>query len=36
MTTPLRSPNTPEVAEYVAQGIRKVLENAWHLERLDG
>ncbi len=27
MTTPLRSPNGPEVAELMAEGIRKVMEN---------
>ena len=27
MTTPLRAPNTPDVAELTAQGIRKVMEN---------
>lgn len=32
MTTPLRAPNGPAVAQAVAQGIRKVLENA---DRLD-
>jgi len=32
MTTPLRSPNTPEVAELTARGIRKVMENIDQLE----
>ena len=34
MTQPLRSPNTPAVAEYTAQGIRKVMENVRELEKV--
>jgi len=34
MTTPLRSPNTPELAEAVAAGIRKVLDNADQVEQV--
>ena len=32
MTTPLRAPNDPAVAELTAKGIRKVMENAGQLE----
>ena len=32
MTTPLRAPNTPRVAELTAKGIRKVMENLKQLE----
>ncbi|HUW84527.1 MAG TPA: DegT/DnrJ/EryC1/StrS family aminotransferase [Phycisphaerae bacterium] len=35
MTTPLRSPNGPEVAEATARGIRKVMGNLDQLERLE-
>jgi perosamine synthetase len=34
MTTPLRAPNTPEVAEYVAKGIKKVLANIDQVEKI--
>jgi hypothetical protein len=32
MTTPLRSPNRPEVAELMAEGIRKVMLNLDQLQ----
>jgi len=32
MTYPLRTPNGPDVAEWMARGIRKVMENVDHLE----
>ena len=35
MTTPLRAPNTPEVAELVAKGIRKVMDNLDQVEDVD-
>lgn len=35
MTTPLRSPNGPEVAEATAQAIRKIMENLDQLEGLE-
>jgi perosamine synthetase len=35
MTTPLRAPNGPEVAEATARGIRKVMQNIEHLEEID-
>ena len=35
MTTPLRSPNGPEVAELTAAGIRKVMENVEQLDEVD-
>ncbi len=34
MTTPLRAPNSPVVAEYVAKGIRKVLANIDQVEKI--
>ncbi len=34
MTEPLRAPNTPAVAEAMARGIRKVMENVAQLEAL--
>ena len=35
MTTPLRSPNGPEVAELTAAGIRKVMTNIDQVERVE-
>jgi hypothetical protein len=34
MTTPLRSPNGPEVAERVAAAFRKVLANLDQVEKI--
>jgi len=36
MTTPLRSPNGPDLAEQVAAGFRKVLANIDQVERIGG
>ena len=35
MTTPLRAPNTPELAELVAKAFRKVLANADQVEKVE-
>ena len=35
MTMPLRSPNTPQVAEQLADGIRKVMANLDQVERIE-
>jgi len=35
MTTPLRAPNTPHVAELTAAGIRKVIANIDQVEQIE-